>query len=267
MSEGWYYAEGDNTVGPLSLDDLRTALRRQQEAGRVLVWKEGFADWMEARSVSELARIVAGPPPLPARSVAPPAAPERSLSPLSPEYRQAVQDEKKPRNWMGTIAGWVAVALSVVLSRVLGGAYWMPILLIALSIWIFTKLKLRDYAVWMFGVLVGHTLWMTIGHATIYAMGKPDPEFYTFLFDVVVVTALTIWGIRTQSVTVSVAVLIYQIIALATNVVFFDEYSKISPIAAGMHIALRVLGIGLAIYAIVKARRFKREEGSEPAVA
>src|ERR1700686_1477561 len=113
MSEGWYYAEGDNTVGPMSLEELRTAIRRQREAARVLVWREGFAEWAEARSVSELAGVVAGPPPLPVRSTAQ-AVPERRLSPLSPEYGQAVQDEKKPRNWMSTIAGWVVVALSVV---------------------------------------------------------------------------------------------------------------------------------------------------------
>jgi len=167
MSEGWYYAKGDNTVGPVSLDNLRSALSRQREAALVLVWQEGFADWMEARSVPELARVVAGPPPLPVRSVAEPVVPERRLSPLSPEYRQNVSDDKKPRNWMGTISGWAVVVVSIGLSKVFGGAYWMPVLLIALSIWIFIKLKLREYAAWMLGVLVGHMLWMTVGHATL----------------------------------------------------------------------------------------------------
>jgi GYF domain 2 len=50
MSEGWYYAEGDNTVGPVALDELQSALRRRREASRVLVWTEGFRDWMEAGS-------------------------------------------------------------------------------------------------------------------------------------------------------------------------------------------------------------------------
>jgi hypothetical protein len=143
----------------------------------------------------------------------------------------------------------------------------MPVLLIALSIWIFTKLKLRDYAARMLGVLVGHTLWMSVGHATLFVMDKPSPEFTTFLFDLGVVACLTVWGIKTQSVSVGVAVLIYQVIALVTNVVFFEEYSKTSPTAAVMHIALRVLGIGLAIYAIVRARRFKRGKEIEPVAA
>jgi hypothetical protein len=267
MSEGWYYAESDNTVGPMSLDNLRSALRRQREAALVLVWQEGFADWMEARSVPELAGVVAGPPPLPVRSVAQPSVvPESRSSPLSPEYRQNVSDEKKPRNWMGTIAGWAVVVVSIGLSRTFGGVYWMPMLLIALSIWIFTKLKLHEYAAWMLGVLVGHTLWMSVGYGMLFMMGKPNPEFTTFLFDLVVVTCLTIWGIKTQSVALSVCVLIYQIVALSTNVIFFEEYAKIGQSAVLMHIALRAIGIGLAIYAIVKARQFKREEGTEPVV-
>jgi hypothetical protein len=149
---------------------------------------------------------------------------------------------------------------------VFGGAYWMPVLLIALSIWIFTKLKLREYAAWMLGVLVGHMLWMTFGHATLFMIGKPDPEFAAFLFDLVAVTCLAIWGIKTQSVAFSVCVLIYQIVALGTNVVFFEEYAKISPTAAITHVVLRATGIGLAIYAIVKARQFNREEETEPVV-
>lgn len=54
---------------------------------------------------------------------------------------------------------------------------------IALSIWIFTKLKLREYAAWMLGVLVGHTLWMSVGYGTLFLMGKPNPEFTTVFID------------------------------------------------------------------------------------
>jgi hypothetical protein len=266
MSEGWYYAEGDNTVGPMSLDDLRSALRRQREAALVLVWQEGFADWMEARLVPELARAVAGPPPLPVRSVAQPVVPESRLSRSSPEYRQNVSDEKKPRNWIGTISGLAVVIISVALGMVLGAHYWLPVILIFLSIWVLSKVKLREYAVWMLGLLVGQTLWIAMGHASLYFIGKPDPEFTTLLFDLVVVTCLTIWGIKTQSVALSVCVLIYQIIALGTNVVSFEEYAKISQTGAIMHVVLRAIGIGLAFYAIVKARQFKREEQTKSVV-
>jgi hypothetical protein len=44
------------------------------------------------------------------------------------------------------------------------------------------------------------------------------------------------------------------------NVVLFDEFAKVSPTATIMHVVLRAIGIGVAIYAIVKARHFKREK-------
>lgn len=266
MSDGWYYAEAGNSVGPIALDELHKALRARRDASRILVWQHGFQDWVEAGSVPELAAAVSGPPPLPPRAVVQPATTQRHVTPLSPEYRQAVQAEDKPRSWMGTVLGVVVLIISLALSKVLGGVYWMPVLLIAVSIWALTKAKLRDYTAWMLGALVGQTLWMTIGHVTLYATDKPDPELLTFLFDLCIVIALTVWGMRAQSVAVCVCVLLYQVIVLCTNVVFFDEFAKVSAAGVGMHMALRVLGIGLAIYAIVRTSRHKREEEAEPLV-
>ncbi|WP_275184379.1 hypothetical protein [Bradyrhizobium sp. CSA112] len=155
---------------------------------------------------------------------------------------------------------------SVVMAKSLGGVYWMPVLLMALSVWALTKAKMRDYIAWMLGVLVGQTLWMAIGHVTLFTTDKPDPELFTFLFDLCIVIGLTVWGMRAQSVAVCVCVLLYQTIALGANVVLFDEFAKASAAAAGMHIVLRALGIGLAIYAIVKASRHKRKEEAAPLV-
>jgi hypothetical protein len=53
-------------------------------------------------------------------------------------------------------------------------------------------------------------------------------------------------------------VLIYQVLALLGYVGFLDHI-KVYPAAVFMHVTLRLLGIGLAIHAIIKARRFKRE--------
>jgi hypothetical protein len=97
-------------------------------------------------------------------------------------------------------------------------------------------------------------------------LDRPDPDLLSFLFDIAAVTGLTIWGIRTQSVAMSVGVLIYQIIALLGNVVSLGE-STINAGAAGMHVVLRVIGIGLAIWAIIQARRFNRDEEIAPLVA
>jgi hypothetical protein len=264
MSEGWYYAKDGSAVGPVTLDDLQDALRRQSNAARVLVWKEGFEEWVEAGTVAELAKAVAGPPPLP---TARPVIPAPRISPLSPEYRQAREAEKPPGTRTGKVIGIAVAVISLALSKIIGGVFWMPVLLISLSIWAFKGLKLRDYAAWMLGMLVGHTLWMTIGHATLYGTDQPDSGLFAFLFDFVAVVGLTIWGIRTQSVALSVVVSIYQVLALLGNVVSLDEYTKISTSAAGMHIVLRVIGIGLAVWAIVQARRFKHENEIEPLAA
>jgi GYF domain 2 len=261
MSEGWYYVEDDSTIGPISLDELQSSLRRRREASRVLVWQEGLQDWTEAGSIPELARAVAGPPPLPQRSVQP--GPPNQRAPLSSKGAKL----EKASNKVNTVISWIVIAISVVLSRVIGGAYWMPVLLIGLSFWILTKLKLSDYTAWMLGVLVGHTLWMIIGYATVSYLGKPNPDFAAFIFDLVVVPCLTVWVIRTQSAAAAASVLIYQLVVLAANVVYFDENVKISAAAPFMHIAFRALGVGLAVYAIVRARRFEQAKEIPSATA
>lgn len=263
MSDGWYYAEAGNSVGPVALHELHKALRARRDASRILVWRHGFPDWMEAGAVPELATAVSGPPPLPPRA-SKQASSGPSVSPLSPDYRQDVQAEGKPRNWLHTIVVVGVALFSALMSKALGGIYWIPGLLIALAIWTLTKARLRDYTAWMLGVLIGHTLWMTVGHVTLYATGKEDPEIFSIFFDLFVVAALVTWGVRAQSVAVGVCVLVYQSIILGTTVVFFDDYAKISATGAGMHIALRTIGIGLAIYAIVRTSRHKREEEGEP---
>jgi hypothetical protein len=69
MSDGWYYADGDKSVGPLSLADLTAMLSRVSNAKDVLVWRTGFDQWQRAAAVAALAAIVIkppNPPPLPA---------------------------------------------------------------------------------------------------------------------------------------------------------------------------------------------------------
>lgn len=245
MSHGWYYADGDQSVGPVDLDELQSALKQQAAPAKTLVWRDGFKDWAEAGSVPEL-RVAPIPPPLP-----------RMTQALQPVERP--QQPEPDRSWIGKLAGIATTIASVALARVYGGVYWMPVLLIAISIWLFSWLKLRDYAAWMLGVLVGHTLWMLIGHLTLMAAGKSDPDFATFITDLVIVTGLTIWGVRSQSVAMSVCVLLYQLLVLFMSVAFFDDVAKVGQSAAIMHAALRAIGVGLAVYAIVKARQFNRQ--------
>jgi hypothetical protein len=51
---------------------------------------------------------------------------------------------------------------------------------------------------------------------------------------------------------------------LIINIVFLDE--KTNQLAAGVHVGLRALGVGLAIYAIVKTRQ-RREHPLEELTA
>ena len=52
--QGWYYAAGKESVGPISVQDLEAALRRLPNWKEVPVWREGFSDWKKAGEVSEL---------------------------------------------------------------------------------------------------------------------------------------------------------------------------------------------------------------------
>src|SRR5262245_573921 len=51
----WYYIEKDQTVGPMTLDDL--ARRIQRTGQSCLVWTEGMAEWTEAEAVPALSRL------------------------------------------------------------------------------------------------------------------------------------------------------------------------------------------------------------------
>jgi TPR repeat protein len=65
QQQHWYYAEGDKSVGPISLADLIMILSRLSEAQSVLVWRGGLSDWVQAKDLPELAPYVTKPPPQP----------------------------------------------------------------------------------------------------------------------------------------------------------------------------------------------------------
>jgi hypothetical protein len=70
MDRIWYYAEGAQPIGPLSLSDLKAVLSRIPHAQDVVVWRDGFLNWQPAKDIPELLAVVIKPPPLP--SVPPP---------------------------------------------------------------------------------------------------------------------------------------------------------------------------------------------------
>jgi hypothetical protein len=57
MTEGgWFYAEADKPVGPVTSDALVSLLRNMSEPGKVKVWRTGFPDWQDAKNVPQIFR-------------------------------------------------------------------------------------------------------------------------------------------------------------------------------------------------------------------
>src|SRR5262245_35490743 len=65
MANGWHYAQGKKTFGPLDVTELQVVLSRLPNPHNLLVWKAGFEGWQQAGNVPELAQFIHKPPPLP----------------------------------------------------------------------------------------------------------------------------------------------------------------------------------------------------------
>ena len=52
--EVWYYADAEDQVGPVTLDELRGTLATYSNANELLVWCARFPEWKEAGEVPEL---------------------------------------------------------------------------------------------------------------------------------------------------------------------------------------------------------------------
>jgi hypothetical protein len=110
MTEGgWFYAEADKPVGPLTSDALVSLLRNMSEPGKVKVWRTGFLDWQDAKDVPQIFDQISRPPPLSGKRL------ERT-----PELvREAQPTEKKnetksgQKNTLGRV--FLVIALAIVL--------------------------------------------------------------------------------------------------------------------------------------------------------
>jgi hypothetical protein len=60
----WYYAEGEMARGPMTLEELTSALSLMSQSNRVFVWRPGFESWQPAEDVKEVAASLFKPPPL-----------------------------------------------------------------------------------------------------------------------------------------------------------------------------------------------------------
>lgn len=61
----WYVAVDGKSMGPYSLDQIKTGLASGQYADQTMVWRDGFSDWVPAAQVQELqGPAVQVPPPV-----------------------------------------------------------------------------------------------------------------------------------------------------------------------------------------------------------
>jgi len=62
MADEWFYPEGQDTRGPVSLAALVPILAKSPNPGSVLVWRQGMADWQAAASMPEIAGRLSSAP-------------------------------------------------------------------------------------------------------------------------------------------------------------------------------------------------------------
>jgi len=68
MADLWFYADGRQKRGPISISDLLTILAHVADPRRALVWRHGFEQWKPAGEVYEIAQLLVSSPPAPTSS-------------------------------------------------------------------------------------------------------------------------------------------------------------------------------------------------------
>ena len=110
---GWFYVQDDKRLGPVGVDHIVHLVVTTVLSPSALVWRQGLAEWTEARHVPEIAAhlpppIPPGqkpgapePPPLPAKAgaakAAEPTPPPPHANPKIEELRHKLEKEPTPR--------------------------------------------------------------------------------------------------------------------------------------------------------------------------
>ena len=87
----WYYADGQERVGPRTLTDLKELIADRKLGPEQLVWRAGMTDWRPAGEVQALARVFGRDEPQPAHQTpqTPPGQLGYSTGPVGQYYGQA----------------------------------------------------------------------------------------------------------------------------------------------------------------------------------
>jgi len=110
---GWFYVQDDKRLGPVGVDQIVHLVVTTALSPSALVWRQGLAEWTEARHVPEIAALLPPPippgqkaaahepPPLPAKGGAPkavePTPPPAHANPKIEELRRKLEKEPTPR--------------------------------------------------------------------------------------------------------------------------------------------------------------------------
>jgi len=90
MSQNWFYAKGQQQIGPVPEDALRAMIASGQVLPSDLVWAEGMPNWIEAERIPHLFAIESGSL---AASNTPRSAPEIA-------YRRTDPATRPPKNYI-----------------------------------------------------------------------------------------------------------------------------------------------------------------------
>lgn len=100
----WYYAEGAEAHGPLSLAELAPLLSRIDDLRQVKIWRHGFDDWKAVEEVREVAQRVVRPPL--SASASPPLPPSDTAGTVvdaadAAEFKDVKPELKGVSGWLG----------------------------------------------------------------------------------------------------------------------------------------------------------------------
>ena len=240
MSELWYYAEGGESRGPLSLAELVGNLSQASDPQKALVWRNGFEDWKPAGTVSELAGQLLRPPPLRPTPppVVPPAEPPSKIHELvvSDDDAGALKDFKPP---LSGIAGWlilVAIGQVVGVIKLLG--------LLAQYYGDVDPKLFQQFSVAMWGEAALYTGFLALLIYTavlFFRKSSKFPQFFIYEWMFVIFMPLVdlVWVALTLSLYTGRP---------------FAEFAKLDPETVGQSIAA-MIGAAVWITYIIKSRR------------
>jgi hypothetical protein len=259
MSDAWYYVENDARAGPVSHEQLLKFLLSPRGGKTALVWRKGFSDWKPAGEVDELSNVFEGPPPIPQRIVQSPTVQVDVLPPPTNSVLTSPVKESGSKKALGIAASIFGALIGLFAVKAFGWTLiiW-PVGLIGVTWLILARCNVNSAAVPMLAFVIGHTAWMIVGHMILYANGSLTDDQMWFLADLVIVIGLSIWFLSVRSRAAAIGILVYQICALGFGLMTMGEISiagvssQKMALAQALHIILRVVGIGLCIYAVAK---------------